>query len=122
MLVERFENLFSWQKAKELSVYVYRLFNDSRDYGFRDQIQRATVSISNNIAEGFERSSSKELKYFLFIAKGSCGEVKSMSYIALELKYINEQDFKYINQTTSEISKLLGGFIKKIDQKLETRH
>ena len=107
--------MLSWQKAKELSVFIYKLFGNSRDFGFRDQIQRATISISNNIAEGFERSSGKELRYLLYVAKGSCGEVKSMNYIALELKHIDQEDFEYIKNTTEEISRLLGGFIRKLD-------
>lgn len=70
MKIERFEDVIAWQKAKEFSVGVYSLFSESRDFGFRDQIQRASVSVMNNIAEGFERKSNKEFKHFLFIAKG----------------------------------------------------
>jgi four helix bundle protein len=122
MLISKFENVLSWQKSKELAIYIYKLFDDSRDFGFRDQIQRAVISISNNIAEGFERASGKELRYFLYIAKGSCGEVRSMANIALELNYISRDQFNYIISTTLEISRLLGGFIKKIDQTLVTRN
>jgi four helix bundle protein len=85
MKIERFEDIIAWQKAKELSVRVYSLFSESRDFGFRDQIERASVSVMNNIAEGFERKSNKEFIHFLFIAKGSCGEVRSMLYLAKEL-------------------------------------
>jgi four helix bundle protein len=67
-----FETLLFRQKAKELAVKVYNIFRDSRDFGFKDQIQRATISISNNIAEGFERNSDREFQRFLYIAKGSC--------------------------------------------------
>ncbi len=76
MRMERFEDIIAWQKAKDLSVMIYRLFEHSKDFGFKDQIQRASVSIMNNIAEGFERKGNKEFAYFLFISKGSCGEVR----------------------------------------------
>ena len=71
--IERFEDMISWQKAKKLTVEIYKNFDNCKDYGFRDQIQRASVSIMNNIAEGFERRGDKEFKHFLFITKGSCG-------------------------------------------------
>ena len=70
MKFERFEDIIAWQKAKILTVCIYKLFELSKDYGFKDQIQRASVSIMNNIAEGFERKSNNEFKYFLYIAKG----------------------------------------------------
>lgn len=65
--IEKFEDLFVWQKAKELSIMAYKTSEDHRDYSFRDQILRAAVSIMNNIAEGFERSGNKEYSRFLFI-------------------------------------------------------
>ena len=72
MTIEKFEDIISWKKGKTLTVLIYQLFKNSRDYSFKDQILRAVVSICNNIAEGFERRSNKEFKQFLFIAKGSC--------------------------------------------------
>jgi len=90
---ERFEDLLVWQRAKQLAILIYKKFEQSKNYSFRDQIQRASVSISNNIAEGFERKGNKELKHFLFIAKGSCGEVRSMLYLCLELNYISKEEF-----------------------------
>jgi|SRR3989344_4525550 len=114
MLIEKFEDIISWQKARELAVYIYRIFNVNRDYGFRDQIQRATMSISNNIAEGFERKGNKEFKKFLYIAKGSSAEVRSMAYIASELEYISKEEFKTIYNQSLEISKLLSGLIKTL--------
>ena len=82
MKFERFEDIQAWQKAKLLSVRIYNVFESSKDYSFKDQIQRASVSIMNNIAEGFERKSNNEFKHFLFIAKGSCGEVRSMLHFS----------------------------------------
>lgn len=75
MKIEKFEEIISWNKAKKMTVIVYKSFSNCNDYGFKDQIQRASVSIINNIAEGFERKSIKEFKYFLYIAKGSCGRL-----------------------------------------------
>jgi len=89
MKFDRFEDIIAWQKAKELTIQVYQLFENSKDFGFKDQIQRASVSVMNNIAEGFERKSNNEFKQFLFIAKGSCGEVRSMLYLAKELNKIS---------------------------------
>ena len=76
MKIERFEDILAWHKAKVLTVEIYKQFENSKDFGFRDQIQRAAVSVMNNIAEGFERKSNKEFAYFLYVAKGSCGEVR----------------------------------------------
>lgn len=114
MTIGSFEDIISWQKSQYLAKFIYQLFKDSKDFGFRDQIQRAVVSISNNIAEGFERRSNNEFKQFLFIAKGSCGEVRSMVNLALELKYVSDKDFKEIHTTSIEISKLISGLIKTL--------
>ena len=92
MNIEKFEDILSWQKAKLLTLCIYKSFKTCKDFGFRDQIQRATVSIMNNIAEGFERKGDKEFKRFLFIAKGSCGEVRSMVYLAHDLGYISKEE------------------------------
>jgi four helix bundle protein len=114
MNIEKFEDVIAWQKAKILTLQVYKAFKLIRDFSFKDQIQRAAISICNNIAEGFERKSNKELCHFLFISKGSCGEVRSMLYIALELGYINKNQFQEMYDLSNEISRILGGFIKKL--------
>lgn len=114
MKIERFEDIVTWQKAKVFSRDVYKSFNSCRDFSFKDQIQRASVSIMNNIAEGFERKGNKELMHFLFIAKGSCGEVRSMLYLALELKYISKNVFDELHAASVEISRMLSGFIKAL--------
>ncbi len=88
MRIDKFEDVIAWQKAKELTIMIYRVFADSKDFSFRDQIQRAAVSVVNNIAEGFERRTNNEFKHFLYMAKGSCGEVRSMLYISKELNKI----------------------------------
>lgn len=114
MKIERFEDIVAWQKAKRMTAIIYSLFKNNKDYGFRDQIQRASVSIMNNIAEGFERKSNAEFRQFLYIAKGSCGEVRSMIYLAKDLDYISESDFNKVLQESIEISKTISGFIKSL--------
>jgi len=115
MKIEQFEDIIAWQKAQNLTLIVYSVFKNSRDFGFRDQICRASVSIMNNIAEGFERRGDKELAKFLFIAKGSCGEVRSMLYLASKLKYITEKERLQMNNLSLEISKMLSSFIKTLN-------
>ncbi len=114
MKVNSFEELKCWQKAKILSVEIYSLFKSSKDFSFRDQIQRAAISVMNNIAEGFERQSDKEFKHLIFIAKGSCAEVRSMLYIAKELRYINDSQFASLHSDATEISKMLSGLAKTL--------
>lgn len=90
----RFEDLWIWQQARSLVKEIYEDFNTgfgSKDFGFRDQIQRAGISIMNNTAEGFERKSDIEFARFLDIAKGSCGEVRSMYYSAEDLNYVKPE-------------------------------
>ena len=116
MKIEKFEDIIAWKKSKELTIHIYRCFSVNRDFDFKDQIQRASVSIMNNIAEGYERRGDKEFKRFLYIAKGSCGEVRSMLYLSLDLKYISEEKYKFLSDLTIEISKILSGFIKILNK------
>jgi four helix bundle protein len=115
MRIECFEDIIAWKKSKELTLLVYKLFSPCHDFGFRDQIQRAAVSIMNNIAEGFERRGDREFKHFLYIAKGSCGEVRSMLHLALALEYISNEDYKKLLTFSDEISRLLAGLIKSLN-------
>lgn len=114
MKINSFENALCWQKAKQLNILVYQHFKVSKDYSFKDQIQRAAVSVMNNIAEGFERNSDKELKYFLYIAKSSCGEVRSMLILAMELNYITPSIYEEAHSLSIDTSKLIAGFIRKL--------
>jgi four helix bundle protein len=114
MKIERFEDIIAWQKAKQLTILIYKDFGNSKDFGFKDQIQRASVSIMNNIAEGFERRSNKEFRQFLYIAKGSCGEVRSMLQLAKEIEKLNNDSFKVKYELSEEISKILSGLIKTL--------
>ena len=114
MKFERFEDMIVWQKSQELAIYVYKAFQLSKDFGFKDQIQRAAVSICNNISEGFERKSNNEFKQFLFIAKGSAGEVRNMLYIAKKLDYISNEQFNFQYELSLSISKMLSSLIKTL--------
>jgi four helix bundle protein len=114
MKFERFEDIIAWQKARLLTIDIYKIFNDIKDYGFKNQIQRASVSVMNNIAEGYERKSNNEFGRFLYIAKGSCGEVRSMLYLAKDLEITNED---YLNKSillSEEISRIISGLIKTL--------
>jgi len=112
--MKRFEDIQTWQKSQELVMLCYKNFGNNRDFSFRDQISRAAISIMNNIAEGFERASNNEFRKFLFIARGSCGEVRSMLYVALELKYITKETFVELSDRCLVISKMLFGLIKAL--------
>ena len=114
MAISRFEDIIAWQKSKELVFALYKTMKENRDYSFKDQLLRSAVSVMNNIAEGFERKGDKQFRNFLTIAKGSCGELRSMLYLAQELKYISDQDFKRFYSLSIEISKLVTGFIHSL--------
>lgn len=114
MTIERFEDITSWQKSRDLTLLIYKHHKNCPDRSFKNQIERAAVSIMNNIAEGFERQSNKEFKQFLYIAKGSCGEVRSMLNLSSELGYISKTYYQNCYDLSEEISKLLSGFIKKL--------
>lgn len=123
MRIQNFEDIIAWQKGKQLFIEVNMLFGQSKDFFFKDQILRASLSVTNNIAEGFDRGSDKELKQFLIISRGSCAEVRSMLIIAIETKKISQEDFERILLITKEISRLLTGFVRKLatgDRRLET--
>lgn len=114
-----FEEINSWQRARVLNKRIY-LITDSeafrKDFDLARQIRRCSVSISSNIAEGFERNTDKEFIHFLYIAKGSAGEVRSQLYLAHDLNYITKEVFEELIFEVSEISKLLGGFIKYLNK------
>ncbi len=114
MRAERFEDLLIWKKSKELTVEIYLLFENSKNFSFKDQINRAAVSVMNNIAEGFERKSIKEFKHFLYYAKGSSGEVRNMLHLAKDFKFIDEEKYLRLLNTSIEISKMISGLISKI--------
>lgn len=110
--IEKFEDLIAWKKAKDFTIHAFDAAKNLKDYSFRNQLQRAAISITNNIAEGFERQSNKEFKQFLYIAKGSCGEVRSMCLIGAELGYFTKESSKKLIDESTEISKIISGLIK----------
>ncbi len=113
----KFEDIKAWQKARVVAKKVYELTSQggfSKDFGFRDQIRRSSVSIMANIAEGQGRKSDKEFANFLNFAHGSVAETQSHLYIALDLTYINEGDFKDIYFLLDEIAKMTMGLMKHL--------
>src|SRR5262245_36084297 len=114
MNIERFEDVVAWQKARLLTREVYaaaKLGDFKKDFGLRDQIQRAAVSTMANIAEGFERGGDSEVIQFLSHSKGSCGEVRSHLYVAFDETYITEASFDDLYGKSEEVSRLIGGFM-----------
>ncbi len=114
MATQSFKDLPVWQQASNFAVDVYKSFSTCRDYGFRDQIQRAAISVPNNIAEGYARRSDKALRNFLLIAKGSAAEVESMLLIAVRLDYIHPELQTKLSSDIEEIGRQLSGFVKKL--------
>jgi len=118
--ISRFEQLIAWQKARELTKNIYLLTATdkfSRDFGLRDQIQRAAVSIMSNIAEGFERSGKAEFHQFLVVAKGSCAEVRSQLYVALDTGYITNDQFEKVCAQAEEVGRIIGGLRASMKRK-----
>lgn len=112
--IERFEDLICWQKGRELTRNVYKALKDCRDFGFKDQIQRAAVSVMSNIAEGFERGTQQEFLNYLYIAKGSSGEVRAQLYTAFDVGYLNSETFKYLSSLAVDCSRLIQSFAEKV--------
>jgi len=110
--IKKFEDLIAWQKARELTKRIYRLTSKgsfSKDFGLRDQIRRASVSTMSNLAEGFERGGRAEFHQFVVISKGSCAEVRSQLYIALDVEYMDQKEFEDIMRLADEVSRIIGG-------------
>ena len=112
--VQRFEELVAWQKARELTRETYKAFKSLSDFGFKDQIQRAAVSVMSNIAEGFERGTRQEFINYLFIAKGSSGEVRNQLYVALDNGYLNDETFKRLKRLSENCSVLMWRLIQSL--------
>jgi len=113
--IKRFEDIQAWQKARGLVRRVYEITSKedfARDYGLKDQIRRASVSVMSNIAEGFSRQTDKEFTQFLHVAKGSASEVQSQLYVALDLQYISQAIFKELYELSEETVRLISGFAR----------
>jgi len=112
MIIKRFEDIESWKEARGLVYEIYGVFHTCKDYGFRDQIQRAAISIMSNIAEGFDRGTNKEFIQYLVIARGSVSEVKSLSYASLDIGYTTPEQFTRMIDRCIVLSGLINGFIR----------
>jgi len=115
MTIKSFEELPVWEDSRKFANKIYNLtkkFPNKENFGLTSQITRAAVSVGSNIAEGFDRFSKKDFVRFLIIARGSISEVQNDLYIALDLKYINKNDFVEIYALTKELGKQINGFIK----------
>ena len=115
--IKRFEEILVWQEAKRLAVMVYAATSKgifAKDFGLKDQIQRAAVSVSSNIAEGFSRSGNKEFANFLWIAKGSAGEVTSQLYTILDAGYIDQDEFQDAYDCARKCSYLIFQFLNSL--------
>jgi four helix bundle protein len=112
MKVERFEDLVAWQKARALTKAIYQVTHQgafARDFGLAGQIQRASVSIMSNIAEGFERGGRAEFHQFLSTAKASCAELRSQLYVALDACYLDDVVFNQLMTQAEEVARIVGG-------------
>ena len=110
--IVRFEDFIAWQKARALTARVYAVTGRgefTKDYGLRDQLRRASVSIMANIAEGFERGRPAEFHQYLSVAKASCAELRSHLYVALDAQYLTKEDFTNLKSEAEEAGRILGG-------------
>ncbi len=117
--IETFEDLIAWQKARNLDMEVFKVVSTTkiaRDFTLRDQILRSSGSVMDNIAEGFERSGRREFIQFLSISKGSCGEVRSQCYRALDRGYITTEQFEYLKKLCLEESKIIQGLMSYLNK------
>jgi four helix bundle protein len=120
--IENFEQLEAWRTARELVRSVYLFFRRkpaALDFGLRDQVQRAAVSAMTNIAEGFERVHPAEKLQFYNVARASCGEVRSLSYVMLDANYISEQEHKTLLELVAQTGRLVSGLIRSTRARIE---
>ena len=117
--IKKFEDIESWKRARSLARDIYEVTASGKfahDFGLKDQIRRASVSILSNIAEGFERGGDKEFLQFLALAKGSSGEARAQLYVALDQDYISAAQFQTLTQAAKEVSQLISGFMKYLHE------
>ena len=122
--IEKFEDLIAWQKARELTKRVYEMTRHgdfAKDFGLKDQIQRATVSIMSNIAEGFERGGRAEFHQFLSVAKASCAEVRSQLYVALDAEYLTQSAFDQLQSLAEEVGRITGGLRASVQKQRDAQ-
>ena len=110
--INKFEDLEVWKEGMRLASNIYQVLSSCRDFGLRDQMQRAAVSIPSNIAEGYERNTNKDFIRFLYISKGSCSELRTQIYLAIEIEVIDRKMGNQLLDSTRKISAMLHNFIK----------
>ncbi|MFI4911172.1 MAG: four helix bundle protein [Sedimentisphaeraceae bacterium JB056] len=118
----KFEDMEIWKRSARLSAKLYKSFVDCKDFGFKDQITRSSLSVPSNIAEGSERNSKKDFVRFLKYAKGSCGELRTQIYIGMDIGYIDLCQGKVWLNETREISAMLVAFINSIESQIVTEN
>jgi four helix bundle protein len=122
--IERFEDLIAWQKARLLTREIYEASRQGafrRDFGLAGQIQRASVSIMSNIAEGFERNRPAEFHQYLSTAKGSCAEVRSQLYVAADVGYLTDPAFRRLMDGATEVGRIIGGLRASVARRKTTQ-
>ena len=112
MKIEKFEDIEAWKESRLLVKEIYSYFRNIKDYSFRDQMQRASLSIMSNISEGFDRGTNREFIQFLTVARGSVSEVKSLTYAALDIRYVDKDAFNGISERCLKLTNLINGFIR----------
>ena len=124
MKITKFEDLKIWKLSLRITKIIYDLTSKgrfSKDFGLRDQIRRAIISVSSNIVEGFEKNNNNEFIRFLKIAKGSAGEVRNQLYIALTVGYITKSEFERVNKELIDLSNQIGSFINYLVTKRKNK-
>jgi len=114
VLAKRFEELEIWQEARELHRVIWGEFKECRELAFRNQIRRAALSVMNNIAEGFERRTPKDLAHFLDLAKGSCGEVRSMNYASEDIGVLSQETGLQLRAQSEALSQRIAAFSRHL--------
>jgi four helix bundle protein len=122
--IGRFEDFIAWQKARKLTSEIYKVTNRglfARDFGLKDQIRRAAVSSMSNLAEGSERGRQGEFHQFLSIAKGSCAELRTQLYVALDAGYLESSEFEVLMIQATEVGQILGGLRVSVEKRRDVR-
>ncbi len=114
MAFQSFEDLEVWQRGCRLAVDVFKTFAKCRNFTMQDQVQRASLSVPSNVAEGYERNSNKEFIRYLNIAKGSCGELRTQLYISRKLDFLSKADFDRLISESKQISPMLHGLSRAV--------
>lgn len=122
---DKFEDLIAWQKARDLTRAIYQataVGSFAKDFGLRDQVRRAAVSVMSNLAEGFERGGRSEFHQFLSVSKSSCAELRSQLYVALDATHLSPSTFRQLILQAEEVARIIGGLRKAVHtQRVQAR-